>query len=64
MFRAICNSDMTTNEAIARFYLNDEFDMEYLYMYLKNYNYELLGSTSSIATAVNSKIIKNILFSS
>ena len=57
---AICNSDMTTNEAIARFYLNDEFDMEYLYMYLKNYNYELLGSTSSIATAVNSKIIKNM----
>lgn len=57
---AICNSDMTTNEAIARFYLNDKSDMEYLYMYLRNYKYELLGSTSSIATAVNSKIIKNM----
>lgn len=57
---AICNSDMTTNEAIARFYLNDKSEMEYLYMYLKNYKYELLGSTSSIATAVNSKIIKKM----
>lgn len=57
---AICNSDMTTNEAIARFYLNDKSEMEYLYLYLKNYKYELLGSTSSIATAVNSKIIKKM----
>ena len=57
---AICNSEMTTNEAIARFYLNDKSEMEYLYMYLKNYKYELLGSTSSIATAVNSKIIKKM----
>ena len=57
---AICNSEMTTNEAIARFYLNDESDMEYLFMYLKNYNFDLLGSTSSIATAVNSKIIKKM----
>ena len=57
---AICNSEMTTNEAIARFYLNDKSEMEYLYMYLKNYKYELLGSTSSIATAVNSKIIRKM----
>ena len=29
---AICNSEMTTNEAIARFYLNDKSEMEYLYL--------------------------------
>lgn len=35
---------------------------EYLYCYLKNYKFETLGSTSSIATAVNSKIIKAMQF--
>ena len=29
-------------------------------MYLKNFNYDELGSTSSIAKAINSKIIKKI----
>ena len=55
---AITTEDMTTNEAIAHFNLKNE-DMRYfLYSYLKNFDYEKLGSTSSIATAVNSKIIK------
>ena len=35
---------------------------EYLYCYLKNFNFQTMGSTSSIATAVNSKIIKGMPF--
>ena len=35
---------------------------EYLYCYLKCFNYQTMGSTSSIATAVNSKIIKGMPF--
>jgi type I restriction enzyme S subunit len=58
---AICNSELTTNEAIARFYLPNDSFREYLYLALKDYDYTKLGSTSSIATAVNSKIIKNML---
>lgn len=55
---AITTEDMATNEAIAHFNLKEE-DMRYfLYSYLKNFDYAKLGSTSSIATAVNSKIIK------
>ncbi len=55
---AISNQDMTTNEAIAHFKIKDKKINEYLYFYLKNFNFDTLGSTSSIATAVNSKIIK------
>ena len=55
---AIANCKLTTNEAIARFYLPKEYFREYTYLALKNYNYSKLGSTSSIAIAVNSKIIK------
>ena len=33
---------------------------EFLYLYLKQYKYGNLGSTSSIATAVNSKTIKGM----
>ena len=53
----IAGSKLTTNEAIARF-ITSETNREYTYFALKNYNYSSLGSTSSIATAVNSKIIK------
>ncbi|GAB6866430.1 restriction endonuclease subunit S [Bacteroides acidifaciens] len=53
----IAGTELTTNEAIARFITSDE-NREYTYFLLKGYNYEKLGSTSSIATAVNSKIIK------
>ena len=56
----ISNSELTTNEAVARFYLPESYFREYTYLSLKNYNYARLGSTSSIATAVNSKIIKNM----
>ena len=53
---------MTTNEAIAHFKTDKPFINEYLYCYLKDFNYQTMGSTSSIATAVNSKIIKAMPF--
>ena len=55
---AITNEKMATNEAIAHFNLNDNKFRSYIYMYLRKFDYNKLGSTSSIATAVNSKIIK------
>lgn len=57
---AIADNLLTTNEAIARFILPAEYYREFLYLYLKQYKYENLGSTSSIATAVNSKTIKGM----
>ena len=57
---AITNEEMATNEAIAHFNLYDEKLTSYMYTYLRKYDYNKLGSTSSIATAVNSKIIKTM----
>lgn len=57
---AIADTKLTTNEAIARFILPEKFYREFLYIYLKQYKYGNLGSTSSIATAVNSKTIKGM----
>ena len=59
---AITDGVMTTNEAIAHFKTEDTYINPYLYCYLKDYNFQTLGSTSSIATAVNSKIIKAMPF--
>lgn len=59
---AITNGEMTTNEAIAHFKTDKKEINEYLYCYLKCFNYKTMGSTSSIATAVNSKIIKGMPF--
>lgn len=59
---AITDGNMTTNEAIAHFKTDKPEINEYLYCYLKNFNYQTMGSTSSIATAVNSKIIKGMPF--
>lgn len=52
--------DMVTNEAIA--HLNNcKINSDYLYYFLKNFNFNSLPSTSSIVKlAVNSKIIKEI----
>lgn len=57
---AITTEDTTTNEAIAHFNIEDENQMcsEYIYFYLKNFPYDSLGSTSSIGTAINSKVVK------
>ena len=59
---AITDGEMTTNEAIAHFKTNKPKINEYLFCYLKDFNYQTMGSTSSIATAVNSKIIKGMPF--
>lgn len=59
---AITDGEMTTNEAIAHFKTNKPEINEYLFCYLKNFNYQTMDSTSSIATAVNSKIIKGMPF--
>ena len=59
---AITDGEITTNEAIAHFKTNKTEINEYLYCYLKEFNYQTMGSTSSIATAVNSKIIKAMPF--
>lgn len=50
-------SEYLTNEAIAHFKLseNSVITKEYLYLYLKNFNYKELESTSYIAKAINSK---------
>lgn len=59
---AITHGEMTTNEAIAHFKIDKPFINEYLYCYLRDFNYQTMGSTSSIAIAVNSKIIKAMPF--
>ena len=60
---AITACEMATNEAIAHFNATNENIIEYLYCYLKRYDFDSLGNTSSIATAVNSKTIKAMEFS-
>jgi len=54
--------DMYSNEAIAQLPVKDIsiVDKDWLYYYLKNFNFDSLSSTSSIATAVNSQTVKNI----
>lgn len=59
---AITDGEMTTNEAIAHFKTTNPSINPYLYCYLKKFNYQSLGSTSSIATAINSKIVKGMPF--
>ncbi len=58
---AVTTTECTSNEAIAHF-INNESQVlnSYLFYYLKKFNYDSLGSTSSIATAINSKIVKSI----
>ena len=58
----ITNGKMTSNEAIAHFKTDKNFINEYLYFYLKKFKYQTMGNTSSIATAINSKIIKSMPF--
>lgn len=55
---SITNRNMCTNEAIAHFKIKTPILRELLYLQLLDYNYENLGNTSSIATAVNSKTIR------
>lgn len=59
---SITTCETTTNEAIAHFKITDKsfLTTEYLYLFFQQFNFNSLGSTSSIATAVNSKTIKGI----
>lgn len=59
---AITTEPMLSNEAIAHFKFNKHtpFTKEYLYVFLKTYKYETLGSTSSIVTSINSAMIKEM----
>jgi type I restriction enzyme S subunit len=59
---AITTEEMLSNEAIAHFKFNNKtpFTKEYLYLFLKLYQYDSLGSTSSIVTAINSTMIKEM----
>jgi type I restriction enzyme S subunit len=58
----ITTEEMLSNEAIAHFIFNSStpFIKEYLYFYLKTFSYDSLGSTSSIVTAINSSMIKEL----
>jgi type I restriction enzyme S subunit len=60
---SITGSEMLSNEAIAQFQIEEDSPINYIYLYsfLKSYNYQSMGSTSSIAEAVNSRMIKEIL---
>lgn len=59
---AITTERMLSNEAIAHFIPKSStyLTSEYVYLFLKNLDYDSLGNTSSIATAVNSQTIKGI----
>ncbi|MFZ7157040.1 restriction endonuclease subunit S, partial [Avibacterium avium] len=58
---SITTKETTTNEAIAHFKTGKSYlTTEFLYCYLKDFDFDKLGSTSSIATAVNSRTIKNM----
>ena len=59
---AIASKDLLTNEAIAQLPIvrKDILDRDFLYYFLKNFNYNVLGNTSSIGNAINSQIIKDM----
>ncbi len=59
---AISTEKMLSNEAIAHFKIKNDKRLfsEFLYLYLKAYQWEQLGSTSSIVEAINSQMIKEM----
>ena len=59
---SITTGNSCTNEAIAHFIIKDSILREYVYLYLKCFEYDSLGNTSSISKAVNSKIVKGMPF--
>ena len=58
----ISTQDMYSNEAIACFYPKKGANIfvEWLYIYLKTFKFDSLGTTSSIVTSINMKIIRDI----
>ena len=59
---SIAATSVATNEAIAHFETNDRALRDYTYFYLKRFKYGTLGSTSSIANAINSEIVRKMPF--
>lgn len=59
---SITTGNSCTNEAIAHFIIKDSALREYVYLYLKCFEYDSLGNTSSISKAVNSKLVKGMPF--
>jgi type I restriction enzyme S subunit len=59
---AITDVELATNEAIAHFGIDPASGVttEFLYLSLLDFNFDSLGSTSSIATAVNSDSIRSV----
>nr|WP_254695216.1 hypothetical protein [Leisingera sp. NJS201] len=58
---AIAANSMATNEAIAHLNPTEKSaPTEYTYAWMKQFDYGTLGSTSSIANAVNSKTIRSM----
>lgn len=59
---AITDGVMLSNEAIAHFlpYPETTLTTDFLFCYLKQFNFDILGNTSSIATAVNSESIRSL----
>jgi type I restriction enzyme S subunit len=59
---AITTAEITSNEAIAAFRktFRSVIPNEYLYFFLKLFSYEVLGTTSTIATSLNTKMIREI----
>ena len=55
---------MLSNEAIAHLKIKNDSTLtsEFIYLFLRDLNFNSLGSTSSIVTAINSTIIKGIDF--
>ena len=56
----ITYEDMVSNEAIAQFQIKKWISKELLYCFLKHYNFDILGTTSSIVTSINTALIKKI----
>lgn len=61
---AITTEEMLSNEAIAHLKIknNSKLYSEFIYLYLQNLDFNTLWSTSSIVTAINSTIIKEMNF--
>ncbi|MBL4774915.1 MAG: restriction endonuclease subunit S [Mariprofundus sp.] len=59
---AITTEDMLSNEAIAHMKIKSDSYLvsEYIYLFLHGLDFNSLGSTSSIVTAINSTMIKQI----
>lgn len=59
---AIATEKILSNEAIAHFKVKEDSKLysEFLYLYLKTYQWEQLGSTSSIVESINSQMIKQM----